>query len=154
MKTTGIVLAALFAVFGIACNVIDLEDSPLFSVDPTPGSPVEVADEPLTIKDADRELKAATDAFVRWQTWRNADIADEKNKVAFVEGFAEGMAPFVGEQIAAVAGPFAPLATLLIGYATKRRKDRSPDEVMKEKEDSYNAGLEAGRKLAAGIKNA
>ena len=70
-----------------------------------------------------------------------------------LEGAVSGGLEEYAGAIGAAAGPFAPLAALLIGYATKRRKDRTPDEVAKEKQDSFNKGYEVAMVAAKAIKD-
>lgn len=145
------VLAIVFAVAGVACGMVDLRDWK--EVDPTvtPGEvgvQVVPSDEPLTINQAKREVQVIRDDTNRWIEWRNADIVKEEAKVAAIEGFFDGGLAVIGETAGQWAGPFAPLATLLIGYATKRRKDKSPDQVAQEKQDSYNRGIEIGKAAA------
>ncbi|MEM9111675.1 MAG: hypothetical protein AAGC72_16865 [Planctomycetota bacterium] len=137
--------------------MIDLRDYK--TVDPTnvpgvePGVVAIPAESALTITDAKREVEVIRDDTNRWIEWRNLDIAKEEDKIAFVEGFFASGLTAIGETAGTWAGPFAPLATLLIGYATKRRKDRTPDEVAKEKEDSYNAGIQVGKTLVDAVAN-
>ena len=152
MKTSVIAFASLFAVLGTACNIIDLRDHKTVPDTDKPAS-IQGDDnpDPLTINEAKREVEVIVDDTNRWIEWRNADIAKEEAKVAFIEGAVSGGLESFAGQIGQAAGPFAPLAALLIGYATKRRKDRTPDEVAKEKEDSYNAGLKAGKMLAVAV---
>ena len=107
------------------------------------------SEEPLTINQAKREVQVVREDVNRWIGWRNADIAKEEQKIAFIEGVASSGLAAAGETVGMWAGPFAPLATLLIGYATKRRKDASPDQVAKEKRDSYNKGVEVGKAALA-----
>jgi len=157
MRTTTIILAALFAFSGLAVACVDLRDHKTVPDTPKPESiqgdgGAEV--ERLTINEAKREVQAIVDDTERWLEWRNADIAKEEAKVAFAEGVASGGLEEYAGAIGAAAGPFAPLAALLIGYATKRRKDASPDQVAKEKQDSYNKGLEVGKALAESAKQA
>lgn len=151
-KYVPIAIAALFAFAGLAVACVDLRDHKTV---PDTGKPASIASDhdpsPLTINEAKREVQVIVDDTNRWIEWRNADIAKEEAKVAFIEGAVSGGLESVAGQIGAAAGPFAPLAALLIGYATKRRKDRTPDEVAKEKEDSYNEGLKTGKMLAAAV---
>lgn len=153
-----IVAAVLFAFAGTACNFIDLKDYK--DVDPTtppPGLEVAVPAEPESINEADRSLEDFTAAAKTYIERRGLDIEKEKAKIAVVEGIADGGLQVFGEQIGMIAGPFAPLAALLIGYKTKRRKDLTPEEAKAaaadEKEKSYNAGIEAGKALAESLLN-
>jgi len=146
-----IVFAAAFAVAGVACGMIDLRDYKTVDPTTTPGDvgvQVVPSDEPLTINQAKREVQVIRDDTNRWIEWRNADIVKEEAKVAAVEGFFDGGLTALGEAAGTWAGPFAPLATLLIGYATKRRKDSTPQQLADEKKDSYNKGIEIGKAAA------
>jgi len=146
-----IVLAVLFAFAGVACGLVDLRDYKTVDPTTTPGDvgvQVVPSDEPLTINQAKREVQVIRDDTNRWIEWRNADIVKEEAKVAAVEGFFDGGLAVLGETAGQWAGPFAPLATLLLGYATKRRKDSTPEQLANEKKDSYNKGIEIGKAAA------
>ena len=153
MKATLISLAAAFAVFGTACNIIDGRDViTVPNTAPVDGMIVEPNAERLTINEAKRELDVVVDSTGRWVEWRSEDIAKREQWVSFAEGVSSsGFDALIGEA-AAFAGPFAPLVTLLGGYSIKRRKDRTPDEVAQEKRDSYNKGVEVGKAMALAIK--
>lgn len=145
--------AILFAVAGVTVGCMDLRDH--LTVPPTPGTPdaiVQPAEEPLTINQAKREVEVVVADTARWVRWREQDIAKREQLVGFIEGFASSGLTALGETAGTWAGPFAPLVALGIGYLTKRRKDRDPDEVRQEKEDSYNKGLEAGRVAAEAVR--
>lgn len=144
-------VSVLFAVSGLAVACVDIRDH--WRVDPTddPSDVLTPADEPLTINEAKREVQVIRDDTNRWIDWRNADIAKEEQKVAFIEGVTSSGLSAVAESAGTWAGPFAPLATLLIGYATKRRKDRTPDEVAQEKRDSYNKGVAVGKAIVQAV---
>ena len=151
-KYTLITLAALFAFAGLAVACVDLRDHKTVPDTEKPASiQGDSEPDPLTINEAKREVQVIVDDTNRWIEWRNADIAKEEAKVAFIEGAVSGGLESVAGTIGQAAGPFAPLAALLIGYATKRRKDRTPDEVAKEKEDSYNRGYGLGLAVAKSI---
>jgi len=143
-------LAALFAFAGLAVACVDLRDHKTVPDTEKPASIQGDSDpDPLTINEAKREVQVIVDDTNRWIEWRNADIAKEEAKVAFIEGAVSGGLESVAGTIGAAAGPFAPLAALLIGYATKRRRDMTPGQVAKEKQDSFNKGHEVGRASVA-----
>lgn len=151
-RYAAIAAAILFAVAGLTVACTDLRDH--ITVPPTPGLPAEIAagtDESLTINEAKREVEVVVQDTARWVSWREQDIAKREQLVAFIEGFASAGFDALAGELGAVVGPFAPLVTLLGGYFIKRKGDKTPDELRQEKEDSYNAGLEAGRLLAAGL---
>jgi|13_taG_2_1085334.scaffolds.fasta_scaffold57166_4 hypothetical protein len=155
---TAIVLACVFAVGGTACNLVDIEDHwPVGPTTPPPGLEVGVPVESQSINEAERSLEDFVTATDTYKARRGYDIEKEKAKVAVIEGARDGGLQVFGEAVGMWAGPFAPLATLLVGYGTKRRKDLTPDEAKayasKEKEASYNAGLEAGKALAEELLN-
>ena len=155
MRITTVALAALFAFSGLAVACVDLRDH--WTVPPTPapaGVEIGVTSDPEPINVAKRSVEDFRYSANTYIERRNADIAKQEAKVAFVEGVASGGLEEYAGAIGAAAGPFAPLAALLIGYATKRRKDASPDQVAKEKQDSYNKGLEVGKALAESAKQA
>jgi len=154
MKYTAIVLAALFAFAGVAVACVELRDHVTVPPSDTLGLVVEVSPESLTITNAKREVQTVVDSTNRWVEFRTEDINKREELVLFAEGlFSSGSVALLGE-VGAMAGPFAPLLTLLAGYSIKRRKDRTPDEVAKEKQQSYNKGLEVGEAIAKSIKNA
>jgi hypothetical protein len=131
--------------------MVDLRDYKTVDPTTTPGEvgvQVVPSDEPLTINQAKREVQVIRDDTQRWIDWRNADIVKEEAKVAALEGFFDGGLAVLGEAAGQWAGPFAPLATLLLGYATKRRKDSTPEQLANEKKDSYNKGIEIGKAAA------
>ena len=151
MKTAlTIGLAVLFCSAGVAVGCVDLRDH--WTVDPTdvPGTDpaVQPASEPLTINQAKREVQVIRDDTNRWIEWRNADIAKEESKVAFIEGFASAGGEALLGEVGKIAGPFAAPLFLLGGYFIKRKGDSTPDQTRQEKEDSYNAGIEFGKSLA------
>jgi len=148
-KYTLIALAAIFAFAGLAVACVDLRDH--WTVPPTPapaGVELSVPAEPEPINVAKRSVEDFKHSANTYIDRRNDDIAKQEAKVAFIEGAVSGGLEEYAGAIGAAAGPFAPLAALLIGYATKRRKDASPDQVAKEKQDSYNKGLEVGKAMA------
>ena len=148
MKTK-LSIVLLFTAGALTVSCMDLRD--IKKVGPTEDVSVVItpSDEPLTINEAKREVQVVREDVNRWIDWRNQDIAKEEQKIAFIEGIASSGLTAAGETVGMWAGPFAPLATLLIGYATKRRKDASPDQVAKEKMDSYNKGVEIGKAVVA-----
>lgn len=156
MKTraVAIAVAVLFAVAGVALGCVDMRDHLTVKPTATPGSvgvKVEPTDERLTINEAKREVEVVVADTARWVGWREKDIAKREQLVAFIEGFASSGLSAVTETAGTWAGPFAPLIALGIGYATKRRGDRTPDQTRKEKEASYRAGAEAGRIAAQSV---
>lgn len=141
MKTTSIAVAVLFAFASVALSCVDLRDH--WTVEPTtppPGLEMSTPEESETINQAKRGVEDFAHAANTYVNRRNVDIAKEEQSVAFIEGFTSAGLDAIGDTVGTWAGPFAPLAMLVIGYATKRRKDRTPDEVAKEKEDSYAKG--------------
>ena len=154
-KYTLIALAVIFAFAGLAVACVDLRDH--WTVPPTPapaGVELAVPADPEPINVAKRSVEDFRYSANTYIDRRNADIAKQEAKVAFIEGAASGGLEKYAGAIGAAAGPFGPLAALLIGYATKRRKDASPDQVAKEKQDSYNKGLEVGKAMAEAVKQA
>lgn len=155
MKTTGILLAVLFAFGGLAIACTDMRDTQLFAVDPTPppaGVDIAVPTEPETINQAWRSVEDFRYGANTYIERRNEDIAKQEQKVAFIEGFGSAGLTAISETAGTWAGPFAPLVTLGLGYLVKRRNDKTPDEFRKGKEDSYRAGVEAGKALADAVK--
>lgn len=134
-------IVVVFAAVGTLAACVDLRDH--WTVDPTtPPAGVEIAtsDEPETINEAWRSVEDFKSAANTYIERRNQDIIKEEQKVAFIEGFASsGLETFLGE-VGKYGGPFAPLALYIAGRMTKRREDKAPSEVQKEKEASYAAG--------------
>lgn len=157
MKYIGIFLAVIFCFGGIAIACTDLRDSKLFPVGPTPppaGVDISVPVEPETINQAWRSVADFRYAANTYIDRRNEDISKAEQKVAFIEGFGSAGLSAISETAGTWAGPFAPLVTLGLGYLVKRRNDKTPDEYRKAKEDSYNAGIEAGKALVESVKTA
>ncbi|NBQ50593.1 MAG: hypothetical protein EBY40_07690 [Marivivens sp.] len=153
MKTAFIAFAVVFAAFGTACNFIDAEDHwPVGPTEAPPGLDVAVPQETQSINEAERSLEDFVTATDTYKARRGYDIEKQRAKLSVLEGIKDGGLQVLGEQVGAWAGPFAPLLMLFAGYKTKRRGDMTPDEAKaaaaKEKEDSYNAGLQAGQELA------
>lgn len=153
MKYTGLTLALIFALGGVAVACTDLRDH--FTVEPTTppaGVDIAVPAEPETINQAWRSVEDFRYAANTYIERRNEDIAKAEQKVAFIEGFGSAGLAAISETAGTWAGPFAPLVTLGLGYLVKRRNDKTPEEYRKAKEDSYNAGLEAGKAFAEAVK--
>jgi len=152
-KYTLIALAAAFAIFGTACNIIDGRDVlTVPNTDPIEGMIAETGGDRLTINQAKRELEVVIDATGKWVEYRSEDIAKREQWVSFAEGLSASSTDWALGEVGKLAGPFMPLLTLLGGYSIKRRKDASPDQVASEKQDSYNKGLEVGKAMADAVK--
>ena len=156
MRTATITVAVLFAVAGIAVSCTDLRDHVTVAPTPThgevgPPASTQPAAERLTINEAKREVQTVAADTARWIEWRNIDIAKAEQWVAFIEGVATSGLPALLGEAGKYAGPFAPLLTLLGGYMIKRRNDVTAEDHRKSKEDSFNKGLEVGKKLASAV---
>lgn len=168
-KFTLYAFAISFAVIGIlpACG-IDLRD---YRTVDTPAAPGDIADageaQTLTINQAWQHLEDSDASYLKWRERYAEEIAKREAPIAFIEGvFTVGLTTLIGEA-GELAGPFAPLVTLLGGMALKRRKDSTPDQVEVErkrlqlkhadelrraKQDSYNAGIEVGKTIIESVK--
>lgn len=153
MRTATITVAVLFTLAGLFVACTDLRDHITVQPTPAPGSVGPPASttpsaEPLTINEAKREVETVAADTARWIEWRKIDIAKREQLVAFIEGVAAGGLPALLGEVGQYVGPFAPLLTLLGGYAIKRRNDVTADDYREGKQDSFNKGLEVGKKLA------
>jgi len=158
LPTLAIVATVVYAAAGLTVACVDMRDYK--TVPPTPppaGVEVVTPDEPETINEAKRSLEDFRNSANTYIERRNQDIAKEERKVAFIEGgLTSGLA-----SISPLAGPLAPLVTLVAGYAIRRRNDKTPQQVQKEKEQSYAkarkdviADIEAARKAGVSFGDA
>ena len=140
MKTTLLLLAITFCLAGCALGLIDPNDHVTVGPTETPdGMVVDASTERLSINEAKREVQVVKESTERWLEWRQVDIAKKERVVTTLEAaFGGALDGLLGAATPFLAGA-APTLALLAGYATKRRKDMTPEEVAKEKEDSYNA---------------
>lgn len=142
-------LAGLFCVSGLLVACVDMRDHWTVSPTPAPGGvDLAVPAEPETINEAWRSVEDFRTSANVYIERRNEDIIKEEQKVATIEGIAHGALSVVGGEIARWGGPASSLALLGIGYLTKRRNDKTPEEYRKAKEESYNEGLKQGKALA------
>ena len=152
MKKTTIGLCIVYAFCGVAVACVDLRDYKEVDPTPAPAGITPQSSEPETINQAWRAVEDFRDGANKYIERRNEDIMKEEQKIAFIEGATSSGLAAVGEIAGQWAGPFAPLATLLIGYATKRRNDKTPEEYRKAKESSYNRGIAVGETLGKAAK--
>lgn len=153
MKYATWIAVGLFFISGLLVACIDLRDH--WTVPPTQapaGVDLAVPNEPEPINAAWRSVEDFRYAANTYIDRRNEDIIKQEQKVAQIEGITHGVLSVVGGEIAKWGGPASGLALLGIGYITKRRSDKTPEQYRKAKEDSYNAGLEAGKAIATAVK--
>lgn len=140
MKTTLVLLAIAFSITGCALGLIDPNDHVTVGPTETPsGMAVDTSTERLSINEAKREVQVVKESTERWLEWRQVDIAKKERVVTTLEAaFGGALDGLLGAATPFLVGA-APTLTLLAGFATKRRRDMTPEEVAKEKEASYNA---------------
>ena len=139
-KTTIVLLAVSCSLVGCALGLIDPNDHVTVGPTESPdGMVVSPSAERLSINEAKREVQIVKESTERWLGWRQEDIAKKERVVTTLEAaFGGAVDGLLGAATPFLAGA-APTLALLAGYATKRRKDMTPEEVAKEKEASYNA---------------
>ncbi|MEM8737240.1 MAG: hypothetical protein AAGG38_02015 [Planctomycetota bacterium] len=141
---------ALLASVIAACSGLDFGD--VISVK-TPQDVVETTGLPtkLSLNEAETEYQNYVEDFQRGAAQWKGNIEKQNQVRGVVNQFTLGVLDSVGPAIAGVPvlAPFVPLLTGLGGLVLKRPGDVSKDDLRKQKEDSYNAGLEVGKQLAA-----
>lgn len=153
MKKLTLLVTVLFSLCGltVACG-FDARDYVTVGTTPTPNNaPIQPSEDSLSINDAWRDLEDKKGAFIVWYERRGEDIAKAERPISFAEGLLSSGAVALSESAGMWAGPFAPLATLGLGYLMKRRNDATPDEFREAKEASYNRGIEVGRSVATAV---
>ena len=149
MRLTFVFVLLLVSLGLAACAGLDAGD---FLTVPTPPDVQQERGLPakLTLNAAAAEYQAwHEDTLRNAATWKTAIDRSDHFRGVFNQ-FTLGALDSLGPTVAGlpILGPAAPLLAGIAGLCIKRPRDVTPEELRKQKEDSYNAGLEIGRKLA------
>ncbi len=143
-----IILSVGLALVGAACNASGFTFRSLVQVETPPGIQQDTGlPKKLPLPRAELEYQDWYDRVKRDGTRWKASIEQGQQTADLFDNLVLGT-------IEGALGPAAattPGLALALGYFIRRRGDVTAEQLRKEKEESYNAGLELGKKLAEKI---